>query len=169
MLGTNVSERGLALSGVATEAQNKREKECLVDIFDKITIIAGIVDYCNGFICVNKSRNYFHAEIPKTSSRDSWRPGRRIIELGYLLESLRYCSQCKLGPVPFTEVNVVCEIRKGFGGYLFVNENTECHFVNRVPYGKIHRVKKTGMPCFAASTKLGLGMLIKIDVIYLFC
>lgn len=118
-------------------------------------------NYCDGYGCEKNCSSYYHAEIPKGASRDSWRHGRRVIEFGHLLNSLKYCSECKLGPIPLTEFNVVGELRKGLGGYLYVRcENQNCLFVNRVPYGKTHRQNKTtGMPCFVANTKLGIGVL----------
>jgi len=36
--------------------------------------------------------------------------------------------------------------------------NADCGEINRVPYGKTHRLKPRGIPCFAANTKLGIGM-----------
>jgi len=51
-----------------------------------------------------------------------------------LLEGLRFCVQCKLGPIPLTFFNIVGELRKGLSGYFYVGcENPECHAVNRVP------------------------------------
>jgi len=43
-----------------------------------------------------------------------------IIELGVLLKGLRFCVQCKLGPIPLTLFNIVSELRKGIRGYFYV-------------------------------------------------
>jgi RNase P subunit RPR2 len=90
-----------------------------------------------------------------------WKIGRRIIELAVLVEKfyLKFCKSCRLGPVPLTLYSVQKEIKKGLGGYLYVQcENLNCGFINFVPYGKTHRHRgksgKSGMPCFAVNTKL---------------
>jgi hypothetical protein len=90
-----------------------------------------------------------------------WKIGRRIIELGVLLENLKFCKSCRLEPVPLTLYSVQKEIKKGLGGYLYVQcQNLNCGFINCVPYGKTHRGKsgKSGMPCFAVNSKLGTGI-----------
>ena len=93
--------------------------------------------------------------------QNGWRLGRQIVEWETLLSNLRYCEQCRLGPVPLTLDNVVGEMQCGLGGYLYVRcVNPSCQFVNRAAYGKVHRQaskKKTGMPCFVINTKLGAG------------
>ena len=69
-----------------------------------------------------------------------------------------YCQKCRLGPVLLTRYSVVGELRKGLSGYLNVQcQNVDCMQVNRVVYGKTHRVNTRGMPCFSANTKLGVG------------
>ena len=96
--------------------------------------------------------------LPGNASRDGWKVGRRLIELRVLLDNLEYCGNCRLGPVPLTKHSVVGELRKGLSGYLYVKcDNIDCEHVNRVAYGKTHRVKGKGMPCFAVNTKLGIG------------
>ena len=83
---------------------------------------------------------------------DGWREGRRLIELGVLVKNLQYCQSCKLGPVPLTVYNVVGELQKGLSGYLYVMcQNADCNYINRVAYGKLHHIKKGGMPCFDGS------------------
>jgi hypothetical protein len=44
-----------------------------------------------------------------------WKIGRRIIELGVLVEKfyLKFCKSCRLGPVPLTLYSVQKEIKKG--------------------------------------------------------
>jgi len=62
--------------------------------------------------------------------------------------------------VPLTVYNVLGEQKKGLSGFLYVRcQNVDCESVNRVAYGKTHRNKQRGMPCFTANTKLGTGML----------
>lgn len=99
-------------------------------------------------------------KLGKYAEKHSWQYGRRIIEFGALLDNLRSCKYCKLGPVPLTYLNIVGELRKGLGGYLYVKcMNVECGEVNLVSYGKTHRdkKKKAGMPCFVINTELGTG------------
>ncbi|WAR11343.1 hypothetical protein MAR_025523, partial [Mya arenaria] len=101
-----------------------------------------------------------HIDLPQNVDRNGWRIGRRLVEDGFLLEQLQCCCECRLGPVPLTFDNVVGELKKKLGGYLYVRcQNHDCLAINRVPYGKTHRVKKRGMPCFTANTKLGTVMI----------
>lgn len=93
-------------------------------------------------------------------SRD-WMDGRRVMELGVLLENLSSCSHCRMGPIPLYKENIVGERRRGLRGYLYIMcMNPECGEVNMVPYGKTHRQNKktTGMPCFVVNTKLGTSL-----------
>ena len=119
---------------------------------------------CDGESCSlpNCSSNA-HIQLPDGVCRSGWRDGRRIIELGVLLDNLKYCAECKLGPVPLTSFNVVGELQKGLSGYLYVVcQNPDCQHVNRVAYGKQHHMegKARGMPCFDVNTKLGTGALL---------
>ncbi|XP_060553342.1 uncharacterized protein LOC132714462 isoform X2 [Ruditapes philippinarum] len=116
---------------------------------------------CNGQEC---NRPYcesdIHIDLPNNVKRDGWRVGMRVLDLGFLLDNLKCCSVCRLGPVPLTNRSVVGELRKGLGGFLYVKcQNIDCGEVNRVPYCKTHRVKKRGMPCFTANTNLGIAMI----------
>lgn len=96
---------------------------------------------CDGLDCKKNCKTDVHAQSPRNASRDSWKTGRRTIELGYLLERLRFCSSCNMGPVPLTEASVLGEMRKGRAGYLYIKcQNSDCDAV------------------IAANTKLGLGM-----------
>ncbi|KAL4222716.1 hypothetical protein ACF0H5_018757 [Mactra antiquata] len=71
-----------------------------------------------------------------------WRIGRIVMELGVLLDALRFCEECGLGPVPLTVYSVVNELKRGLSGYLYVKcSYEECGHVNKVPYGKTHWVK----------------------------
>lgn len=92
---------------------------------------------------------------------ESWKLGRRLVEWEVLLENLKYCKKCKLGPVPLTINTIQGELQKGLGGYLYVKcENPDCEFINRAAYGKTYHqtAEHRGMPCFAVNTKLGTGM-----------
>lgn len=78
-----------------------------------------------------------NVRLGKYAERDSWREGRRIVEFGVLLSNLQNRISCKLGPIPLTYLNIVGELRKGLGGYLYVKcLNAECGHMNLVPYGK---------------------------------
>ena len=118
---------------------------------------------CSGISC--KSPDCLTPVLAKLKGVDfdGWREGRRIVEWLVLLENLKFCHSCKLGPVPLTLYNVVGERQRGLGGYLYVVcQNPSCMAVNRVAYGKTHHQKKKGMPCFVVNTKLGMSE-------YLFC
>ncbi|XP_052777814.1 uncharacterized protein LOC128215134 [Mya arenaria] len=114
---------------------------------------------CDAGDCIKSQCNADgHIDLPQNVDRSGWRIGRRLVEVGFLLEQLQYCCECRLGPLTFD--NMVGELKKGLGGYLYVRcQNHDCLAINRVPYGKTHRVKKRGMPCFAANTKLGTAMI----------
>ena len=122
-------------------------------------------NYCVGSVCDgNECRDDLCAMHPPLKSKniraDGWKFGRRVVELDVLLSSLKYCRACRLGPVPLTYYNVVGEMKRGLGGYIYVKcQNVDCGEINCVPYGKTHRLKKSkpGMPCFAVNTKLGTG------------
>ena len=88
------------------------------------------------------------------------------MEWDVLLENLRFCKECGLGPVPLTHSSVKGELQKGLGGYLYVKcGNVDCGYVNRAAYGKTYCEPSTknssGMPCFVVNTKLGTGTVFK--------
>lgn len=118
-------------------------------------------DYFTQHACKGKCTDRYCSksksmDFGKNVDRVGWMEGRRIVEFQVLLSSLRTCKFCRLGPVPLTLDNVVGEMKKGLGGYLYVRcVNPDCGEVNIAPYGKTHHVKKKGMPCFVANTKLG--------------
>ena len=64
--------------------------------------------------------------VPKNVDKSGWRVGRRVVEIGLLLEQLRYCCKCRLGPVPLTCDNVLGELKKGLGGYLYAYKLVSC-------------------------------------------
>ena len=75
-----------------------------------------------------------------------------------LLSNLQSCQQCRLGPVALSHKTLVSELPKGLSGYFYVRcENPDCNYVNRLPYGSTHKIKKKGMPSFVINTKLGAG------------
>lgn len=106
--------------------------------------------------CQNPNCPLFNnVRLGKYAERESLREGRRIVEFGVLLNSLKNCKSCKLGPKPLAYLNIVRELRKGLGGFLYVKcLNAECGHVNLVPYGKTHimKSKKPGMPCVVINT-----------------
>lgn len=89
---------------------------------------------------------------------ESWMAGRRVVEFAVLVEGLKYCKSCRLGPIPLTSENIVGELKKGLGGYLYVKcLIADCGSVNCIPYGKIVKGSKQGSSTFAVNTKLGTG------------
>lgn len=101
---------------------------------------------------------------------ETWKIGRRIVEWGVLLENLRCCKKCGLGPVPLTYDSVKGELQKALGGYLYVECSFhDCRHINIAAYGKTHRdpTKKKGMPSFVVNTKLGTSKSY-IYVIYIY-
>jgi RNase P subunit RPR2 len=61
-----------------------------------------------------------------------------LVELEVLFENLRYCKNCRLGPVTLSVNTIRGELQKGLSGYLYV-ECQNCRFVNYAAYGKTHR------------------------------
>ena len=109
-------------------------------------------DYCVG-------RSYKSSEDHVIN--ENWKHGRRLVEFDVLFSNLEFCKFCRLGPVALSPKTVFGELQKILGGYLYVRcENSECNKLNTVPYGKTHRSKTMGMPCFAINTKLGTGKQI---------
>lgn len=88
---------------------------------------------------------YNNIRLGNCASREEWKEGRGIMELGVLLSELKVCKKCRLGPVPLTYHNIIGELQKGLAGYFYVAcQNPECGHINMVPYGQTHRGKKTG-------------------------
>jgi hypothetical protein len=48
--------------------------------------------------------------LPVNVDRDGWRVGRRIVELGVLLDKLEYCVKCKRRPIALTKYSLVSEL-----------------------------------------------------------
>ncbi len=91
--------------------------------------------------------------------QDSWKYGRRVAEFKVLLDNLKSCVRCNLGPIPLMSHNIVGEMQCGLGGYLYVQcQNQDCMAVNLAAYGKQHKPATTNRKsCFVANTKLGVG------------
>lgn len=112
---------------------------------------------CNGQDCECQPK------LPSNVSRTGWKTGRRIVEFDVLLSALKSCKFCGLGPVPLTHSNIVGELQRGLGGYLYVKcVNIDCEEINIVPYGKTHRQPQSkGIPSFVVNTKLGTGKYLR--------
>ncbi|XP_060584334.1 uncharacterized protein LOC132740453 [Ruditapes philippinarum] len=103
--------------------------------------------------------DYVEVESCKTVD-GSWKEGRRVVDFAVLLEGLRFCKSCRLGPIPLTIENVIGELKKGLGGYLKVKcLNSDCGHVNCIAYGKLVKGSKQGATTFAVNTKLGTAMI----------
>jgi hypothetical protein len=134
------------------KAKNKRKlrKECNILVDHNYPHVLSI--------CNCKIGNCPIFEHRKKGSAGGWRKGRRVIEFDVLVRNLAHCKECRLGPLLLTSDNVVGELQKGLGGYLYVMcSNWECRAVNLVSYGTTHHNKTKGMPCFEINTKLGFG------------
>lgn len=94
-----------------------------------------------------------------TCEKNSWREGRRIIEMGTLADNLKKgCGMCG-NILQFS--NILGERRFGLGQVLQIQcTNSTCLFINDVPTGSKHKLKP-GMKQSAwdVNTKLAAGML----------
>jgi len=105
-------------------ADNRHKLRCAGGKFQKLNNSNGRKRRkCNSNIVIehnyatcNNSSEESAPKLGKSVSKDGWREGRRIAEFGVLLEQLKYCQYCRLGPVPLTFYNVVGELQKGLGG-----------------------------------------------------
>ncbi len=126
--------------------------KCEINVNDKLNdeCVNIVIDhnYC-GFL-----NNASNEGLP-IKKYNSWREGRRIMELGVLLDNLRFCSNCDLGPVLLLPDTIVGEKQMGLGGYLYV-QCQYCKHLNRAAYGKTHMVESgKGRTSFAVNSKLG--------------
>ncbi|XP_076081172.1 uncharacterized protein LOC143052096 [Mytilus galloprovincialis] len=98
----------------------------------------------------------------KVNTSRTWSSGRRLVEWAVLLDNLKFCKQCNMGPLLLTDDFVKGEMKCGLSGYLYV-QCSSCMELNRVPYGSQHRdpskPKAKGMPSFSVNTKLGAAMI----------
>ena len=78
--------------------------------------------------------------------RGGWREGRRVIELGVLLDNLAVCPKCKLGPIPITRNNVVGELQKGLSGYLYLRLEHTHRSPHPASSYNIHHTQPTPIP-----------------------
>ena len=104
---------------------------------------------CPGFSSLHSSA--------KIQTKD-WRRGRRVVEWASLLEGLQLCTNCRLGPLLFTQQHVIGEMKMGLGGYLYI-QCGHCGSTNRVAYGNTYiDHKRRGQRNFTVNTKLGAGI-----------
>jgi hypothetical protein len=88
------------------------------------------------------------------SDSDSWRDGRRVVDLAVLADGLNACQLCSQ---PLQLSNCVGEHRKGLGGYVLVQCGyTECRHVNSVALGETHG----NFHAWDVNTKLASGMCV---------
>ncbi len=156
-ISTNTAVRhvNLELGRLPKETTDTQDQADLSKVF----LDHDYINKCGGQDATTRVKQYLKESNKKINL--DWREGRYIIELGELLDNLRYCQHCGLGPVPLTSSNLIAEMPCGLGGYFYVLcTNISCQKVNRAAYGKTHRTAKTGMPSFAINTKLGLGKII---------
>lgn len=101
-------------------------------------------------IVADSSDSDFECEI-SCRPNDGWREGRRLVELGTVVDALRKgCQQCGL---LLNIVDTVRETRHGLGGWLqILCSNPACNFVNNVPLGKRHG------KVWDVNSKFALGM-----------
>lgn len=124
--------------------------------------IASLKEHSYSTVANNRSSQTVTSDS-LAKNNNLWKEGRKLIELDVLLENLRFCQKCFLGPVPLTIYSIKGELPKGLGGYFYVQcGNHDCGYINTVAYGKTYREPGTenrqGMGSFAVNTKLGIGM-----------
>ena len=95
---------------------------------------------------------------PSAKRKWSWREGRRIVELGCLVDQLKDgCLECKK---KLNLVNTTEETIQGLGSILYV-QCEECSQVNTIKTGKTHRSpekKSIGRPIWDINTKAATGL-----------
>ncbi|XP_052780707.1 uncharacterized protein LOC128217545 [Mya arenaria] len=86
-----------------------------------------------------------------------WLEGRRVVEIGVILERLSSCSSCGNS---FCINGIVGETIYGLGSILHISCNT-CRMVNLVPTGKRHSTSdgSAARRCFDVNTKLAAAMI----------
>ncbi|XP_069109309.1 uncharacterized protein [Argopecten irradians] len=123
-------------------------------------------NYCSGsdMPIADESQDLIsrQVEIPHEECRNipnednSWRTGRRIVELGALAEGL---AGCKLCGNPLHLTNCLGERKFGLAHILLVKCNfPSCRLVNDVPTGRKHRTDRGGN-AWDVNTKLAAGMI----------
>ena len=91
------------------------------------------------------------------NTAESWRHGRRIVELGLLADELeKGCTECK---EPLKLSNTESETRLGLGSTLYISCK-KCGQLCSIRTGKTHRdpgKKKVGSPIWDINTKAATG------------
>jgi hypothetical protein len=91
----------------------------------------------------------------KTDNENSWRHGRRIVELGILADNLKECYHCKNR---LSLCDILKETIQGLGSLLTIQCDS-CLKLNQIPTGKRHGTKgNNNKKCFDVNTKLAAGM-----------
>ena len=86
---------------------------------------------------------------------DSWKIGRRIVELGVLAAELSACKKCSC---PLSLANTSNEIRYGLGSILHVRcTNQACNYMNNVFAGRRHSAKNGRKKIWDVNTKAAEG------------
>ncbi|VDI39825.1 Hypothetical predicted protein [Mytilus galloprovincialis] len=105
--------------------------------------------------------NFIHEEVVdennvNITSDDSWRNGRRVVELGVLADHLAACKQCGL---PLSLQNCLNITTCGLAAVLKVLcVNQSCRNINAIPTGKQHnRIWDVNTKLATASIHTGLG------------
>jgi hypothetical protein len=102
-------------------------------------------------------------DVPDSDS--SWDCGRRIVELGVIVENLlKGCDMCGF---PLQLVDCVDEKHYGLGSLLYIRcRQSACRYLSQVPTGKRQTVtngSKSNNPAWDVNTKLALGKILQID------
>ncbi|XP_061175979.1 uncharacterized protein LOC133184928 [Saccostrea echinata] len=121
--------------------------------------LKGKQDVENDGLCLENDSSPVLRSVECQSAESSWRVGRRIVELGTLVDNLkRGCAMCGNA---LQLVNTIGERKFGLGQVLQIKcTHSTCAHVNDIPTGSKHRVK-ADMKQYAwdVNTKLAAGML----------
>ena len=111
------------------------------------------VEYANPVVTA-EDHAYAHLGSSKSPLLPNILTGRRIVEMGVLLDHLqRGCASCKL---PLNIIDCTKERRYGLASLLYIKCN-QCGDVTIVPTGKRHSIGDNGQGPFDVNTKLGMG------------
>lgn len=99
--------------------------------------------------------------LEKTSSDETWKEGRRIVEFEVLSKGLM-CENCK---TPIHLSDIISETLSGLASILTV-KCFKCGTLTKVPTGKRHRLpNERGPGRFDMNTKLAAGMFILKNIL----
>lgn len=119
------------------------------------------------FLDRNRSENLQQFQFKRTTKgsdagkEETWRDGRRVIELGFLIDRLKECEKCKQA---LCLSNIVSEKQFGLASILHI-VCQRCSYINYVATGKRHRTSDTGAArCFDVNTKLAAGKIVDNSV-----